>query len=176
MPSLPLQYQYLLKEPAPKMLLAGLNLYGTKEYSGSQDNPVILNWAKELGLERIYKHDVTPWCGLVHAYLCHLTGKPPVKDPLWALNWSRWGDPVDIPMLGDTMTFKRPGGGHVGLNVGEDKTTYHILGGNQGNAYNITRIEKHRLHAARRLYQTGVPANIRVVHMNGNGPISLNEG
>ena len=36
-------------------------------------------------------------------------------------------------MLGDILTFKRNGGGHVGLYVGEDKDCYHVLGGNQGN-------------------------------------------
>lgn len=155
------------------MLIEGLKLYGTREVIGKSHNPVIMGWAKELGLTQ-YTADEIPWCGLVHAYLCLKATKPIVKDPLWALNWSHWGDPVTVPMLGDTMTFKRPGGGHVGLYIGEDKLTYHVLGGNQGNAYNITRIEKHRLHAARRLYNE-VPANVRVVMLTANGPVSKDE-
>lgn len=173
--NLPVQYQYLANEPAPRMLIEGLKLYGTREVIGKSHNPIIIGWAKITGLERIYTADEIPWCGLVHAYLCHQAGKTPVKDPLWALNWSRWGDPSPVPMLGDTLTFKRPGGGHVGLYVGEDKLTYHVLGGNQGNAYNIMRIEKHRLHAARRLYEVGMPPNVRVIHLNANGPVSKNE-
>lgn len=43
------------------------------------------------------------------------------------------------------MTFTRPGGGHVGLYVGEDASHYHILGGNQSNSVRISRIEKKRL-------------------------------
>jgi uncharacterized protein (TIGR02594 family) len=174
--NLPLKYAWLKTEPAPRMLLEGLKLYGTKEVVGKQHNPVILGWARELKLQNVYTVDEIPWCGLVHAFIAKQAGKPVVKDPLWALNWSKWGDPSPDPMLGDTLTFKRPGGGHVGLYIGEDKTTYHVLGGNQQNAYNITRIEKTRLYAARRLYAIGIPENVRKVFLSASGIVSVNEG
>ena len=47
------------------------------------------------------------------------------------------------------MTFKRPGGGHVGFYVGEDSTAYHVLSGNQFDKVGITRIDKSRLVAIR---------------------------
>lgn len=173
--AIPAKYNYLLLEPAPRMLLEGLKIYGTKEIVGAQHNPVILGWAADVGLANVYKADEIPWCGLVHAWLCKQAGKPIVDGPLWALNWAKWGVKADVPMLGDTLTFQRPGGGHVGLYVGEDKTTYHVMGGNQDNGYNITRILKSRLYAARRLYEVAQPANIRRIFLDASGKVSNNE-
>lgn len=174
--ALPKMYQWLEQEPAPRMLLEGLKLYGTKEVVGKKHNPVILGWAKEVGLEKIYVADETAWCGLVHAVICKRSDKPIVKDSLWALNWAKWGDEVTEPMLGDTCTFKRPGGGHVGLYIGEDKTAYHIMGGNQNNAYNITRIARERLYQARRpKWVIAQPANVRKIILSSTGQLSTNE-
>ena len=39
-------------------------LIGTREIIGKQHNPVILDWAKELGLDKVYTNDEIPWCGL----------------------------------------------------------------------------------------------------------------
>src|SRR5574338_107618 len=116
---IPKQYQWLLNENAPRMLVEGLKLVGTKEVVGKQHNPIIMEWARVVDLQYIYTADEIPWCGLVHAYICKMAGKPIQKDPLWALKWAKWGEKADVPMLGDTLTFKRPGGGHVGLYVGE---------------------------------------------------------
>jgi uncharacterized protein (TIGR02594 family) len=124
----------------------------------------------------VYVADEIPWCGLVQAVICKRSDKPIVKDPLWALNWAKWEDEVQEPMLGDTCTFKRPGGGHVGLYVGEDKTAYHILGGNQSNAYNIARIEKVRLFKARRpKWAIAQPVNVRKIFLSASGALSTNE-
>jgi cell wall-associated NlpC family hydrolase len=79
-------------------------------------------------------------------------------------------------MLGDVLVFKRQGGGHVGLYVGEDKDAYHVLGGNQSDSVSITRILKDRLHAARRCtWKTAQPANVRRVFLSGSGAVSQNE-
>jgi hypothetical protein len=79
-------------------------------------------------------------------------------------------------MLGDVLTFKRDGGGHVGIYVGEDRTHYHIIGGNQGNEVNIMRIAKARLHQARRTaWKIAQPANVRVIKLESQGRISNNE-
>ncbi len=67
-----------------------------------------------------------------------MAGIDVVEKPLWALSWSNWGNPVSEPMLGDILTFKRTGGGHVGIYVGEDLTHYHVLGGNQGNSVSVS--------------------------------------
>jgi uncharacterized protein (TIGR02594 family) len=172
---LPKQYAWLAREPGPRILVEFLKLYGTTEKVGAGNNPAIMGWARELGLERVYTADSIPWCGLGMAIVAKRAGKPVVESPLWALSWSKFGKPADRPMLGDILTFKRDGGGHVGIYVGEDSTHYHVLGANQSDSVCVTRIAKARLHAARRLYNVQ-PANVRVVKLAAGGaPVSTNE-
>lgn len=152
----------------PKMIVEAFKLYGVKESIGSEDNPEILGWAKELDLDN-YIHDSIAWCGLFMAIVAKRAGKEVVKDPLWAANWSHWGDPVKIPMLGDVLVFKRPGGNHVALYLGEDKECYFVLGGNQSDKVGIVRIYKTRLIAARRNYKVGPPESVKRYFLNWTG-------
>lgn len=171
-----MSYSYLQEEKSPKILVEAVKLLGTKEIVGKEHNPVILAWAKELGLQKVYTADEIPWCGLAVAYAAHMAGVTVVDKPLWALSWATYGTKVTEPMLGDILTFKRDGGGHVGIYVGEDKDCYHVLGGNQGNAMSITRIVKTRLYQARRTaWKVAQPANVRKVMLDAKGTISKNE-
>lgn len=158
------------------MLIQGLQTFGVTETPGPGSNPVIMSWAKELGaaVDATYKTDMTAWCGLWAGIIAKRAGKPVVAQPLWARNWAKWGEPAKVPMLGDTLVFKRATGGHVGLYVGEDATCFHVLGGNQGDKVSIVRIPKGRLIAARRLY-TSTPANVRRVMLSSKGAVSTNE-
>ena len=181
--TLPSKYKYLASEPGPKMLVEALKLLGTKEIKGSVNNATIMSWAKEIGgnVEKVYKADEVPWCGLVHAVIALRAGKGVVKDPLWALNWGTFGDYVEEPMLGDTLVFVRTTAtgkraGHVGLYVGEDDTAYHVLGGNQSDSMSITRIAKDRLYTSRRPKYKVMPPNVRRIFLNGdNNSLSNNE-
>lgn len=175
MTPLPTQYAFLATEPGPKMLIEALKLFGTKEQPGDGDNPEIIAWAAETGLNRVYSRDSIPWCGLFIATIAHRAGKDFPDAPLWALNWAKFGVKVDRPMLGDVIVFKRPEGGHVALYVGEDAQTWHVLGGNQSDAVTITRIAKTRAVAFRRPQYTVQPPNVRVIKMSASGPISTNE-
>lgn len=173
---IPEQYKWLWKEGAPKMLVEALKLYGTKEQPGTGDNPEILAWAGETGLKQTYSNDSIPWCGLFMAVVCKRAGKEFPQNPLWALNWQKFGLPTKIAMLGDVLVYKRESGGHVGIYVGEDKYNYHTLGGNQSDAVTITRIAKARLVAIRRpVYSIGQPHNVRVIKLSATGTISTNE-
>lgn len=171
---LPKQYQWLLKEGGPKMLNALLDIYGVTEVPGEKDNPQIIQWAKELGLKD-YTHDSIAWCGLTMAHAAQVAGKPIPSQPLWALNWAKFGTPVSEPMLGDVLTFKRDGGGHVSMYVGEDKDAYHCLGGNQGDTVKIIRIAKSRLYKAVRPPYQNQPTNVRKVFLSAEGDLSKNE-
>lgn len=175
MTQLPSQYAWLASEPGPKMLIEALKLYGIKEQPGTADNPEIIAWAAETGLSRVYSRDSVPWCGLFVATIAKRAGKEFPESPLWALNWAKFGVKVEQPMLGDVIVFKRPEGGHVALYVGEDATTWHVLGGNQSDAVTITRIAKYRAVAYRRPVYNEQPANVRVVKLNATGPLSTNE-
>lgn len=168
-------YEWLEKEPGPKMLLEALKLFGTKEITGKENNPVILAWAKEAGLEKFYSNDEVPWCGLFMALIAKRAGKAVPDQPLWALNWQKFGVKANTAMLGDVIVVKRPTGGHVGLYVGEDAVAYHVLAGNQSNAVNIARIAKNRVYAVRRPSYITQPANVRKIMLTTEGPLSTNE-
>lgn len=174
---LPSKYAWLENEGAPKMIVEALKLYGTRETIGAANNPVILEWAEELGLKE-YKADSIAWCGLFVAIVAKRAGKEVVKDPLWADNWRKFGNKGDEAMLGDVLVFKRTGGNHVGVYVGEDENYYHLIGGNQSDAVTITRIAKLRLkpHGIRRpVYSIAQPPNVRKIALGASGEISANE-
>jgi len=173
---LPEQYQWLLKEGAPKILVEFLKLYGVKEDLSIRNNPTILGWAKELGLSGVYKADSIAWCGLACGIAAKRAGKAFSFNPLWALNWAKFGTPVDIPMLGDILTFTRKQGGHVAIYIGEDDTCYHILGGNQSDQVNIVRKLKKNLYKARRpIYSIATPPNVRRIFLSTKGVLSSKE-
>lgn len=173
--ALPAAYAWLRDEPGPRMLLEALKLYGTLEAPGPRDNPVILDWAREVGLSKTYSHDSIPWCGLFIAVIAKRAGKPLVDSPLWALSWADFGRPSPSPALGDVLTFKRDGGGHVALYVGEDSGAFHCLGGNQSDKVCITRLAKSRLYRARRPAYNVQPDNVRRVVLAATGKLSTNE-
>lgn len=168
-------YEWLAKEDAPRHLLKALELLGVTETVGPKHNPIIINWAKEVDLEKVYVADEIPWCGLFMAVVMKRAQRDPVEGPLWALNWNKFGVQVQKPMLGDVLTFTRKSGGHVGIYVGEDSTAYHVLGGNQGNSVSIVRIAKSRLSQARRPAYKNAPGNIRDIVLNSTGRLSENE-
>lgn len=179
---LPENYKWLLKEGAPKMLMAALAEYGTKEIIGSGSNTKIVGWAREVGgaVARDYRTDSIPWCGLFMAVIAKRAGKDIPASPLWALNWAKFGTKMPVPMLGDVLVFKRTTStgiaGHVGIYVGEDTQAYHVLGGNQGDSVNISRVAKSRLYSANRpIYKLAQPWNVRRVFLSATGKLSDNE-
>lgn len=176
MTNLPQEYIWLLKEPGPKMILEFLKIYGITEVPGANDNPVIIDWARQTGVSNRYTHDSIAWCGLTMAILAKRAGKDVNFDPLWALNWAKFGKEVnDGPKLGDVLVFQRDGGGHVGLYVGVDSYSYHVAGGNQSDQVNIVRKAKSRIYAVRRPIYTVQPANVRKIILSPNGEIDNRE-
>jgi uncharacterized protein (TIGR02594 family) len=174
-----MNYDYLKNVTSPQILVQALRLIGTKEIIGSIHSTIILGWAKDLGIEKIYTNDEIAWCGLFIAIVCkraNVESGLTATESLWALNWNKFGTKQEKAMLGDILTFKRNGGGHVGIYVGEDKTCYHVLGGNQSNSVCITRIEKQRCAGIRRTaWKIAQPENVKAIAVNSNGFISKNE-
>jgi uncharacterized protein (TIGR02594 family) len=156
-------------------LVEAVKLYGIKETIGSKSNPVILQWAKDLNIKE-YNDDAIPWCGLFISKVVASAGKDVVKGPLWAQNWLNYGVPVDEAMLGDILVFKRTGGGHVAIYVGEDADRYFCLGGNQGDEVSITPILKSRCVGIRRTkWSIAQPENVRKVIIKIDNKSSTNE-
>ena len=172
---LPKKYEWLALESAPRHFLKAIELFGTTEIVGPKHNPVILEWATETNL-RHYTNDEIPWCGLYMAIVMKRANREVVKDPLFARNWAKFGVEVKEPMFSDVLVFSRGSGGHVGFYIGEDKTSYHVLGGNQGDAVSIVRIAKDRLISSRRPPYQIKPLNIRKIKLDSTGSIlSINE-
>lgn len=176
---LPQQYAWLADEPGPRLLTEFLKVYGTAEKAGPGSNPTILEWAKAVGLARVYRDDATAWCGLTMAYVALQAGwdAAPAGNALWARNWLQWGQPSPSAMLGDVLVFSRgPSSGHVGVYVGEDASAFHVIGGNQSDAVTIKRILKARLLGARRCpWRVNQPGNVRKVGLASTGSLSNNE-
>lgn len=187
---LPTQYAWLAREGAPKMLVAALSLYGTLEKPGLGNNPQILAWADEVGkafptnynrwAADFYAHDSIAWCGLGMAISAVRAGRQPPDKYLSALAWANGGDgwvkvPVNEAMLGDILVFKRTGGGHVAMYVGEDTTHFHILGANQDDAFNIRRKAKAQCVGVIRPAYQNRPANVRKIRLAATGVLSNSE-
>lgn len=95
-----------------------------------------------------------PWCGdgMETCIALTLPNEILPGNPYLARNWSKFGRAV-APSVGAIMTFWRGSKsgtfGHVAQYVGEDKTTYTVLGANQSNSISVTTIAKSRLLAIR---------------------------
>ncbi|WP_277275530.1 NlpC/P60 family protein [Novosphingobium cyanobacteriorum] len=156
-------------------------LINTKEDPATgRSNPIILEWADELGVDRIYTTDDIPWCGLfvAHCIGSTLPAEPLPSGLLAARSWSRFGIPVE-PTRGAIMVFYRKspqsGLGHVGFYLGEDATAYCILGGNQSNSVSVTWIAKSRLIGARWPSTFSPPLSGRTQLASRTGDLSINE-
>lgn len=178
--NLPAAYRWLAGEPAPKILIEMLKLYGVKETPGAANNDTIIGWGKELGAKAgmEYTADSTPWCGLAMGVCALRAGYLPPDICVRASAWDTFGSRVDgYPLLGDILRFERDGGGHVGLYVGEDSAGFlHVLGANQSDSVNVMRMSRSRLKTVRRSpWKIGQPPNVRRVFLAPTGSISENE-
>ena len=176
-------YEWLWQEKGlPKMLQEMLKIHGTLEGPGDSNNPTILAWAKEVGASRLgmaYSKDSVPWCGLGMAVCAKRAGYEPPAIAIRALSWASFGVPVPLaegPKLGDILVLTRAGGGHVCQYVGEDATTYHVIGANQKDSVRIDRIAKERVYSISRCkWPRGQPASVRRVFLSTGGALSQNE-
>jgi uncharacterized protein (TIGR02594 family) len=95
-----------------------------------------------------------PWCGdYVETAIKKSLPKEPfpkalAENPYWARNWQHFGIPVE-PVYGAIAVFVRENGGHVGFLVGQNDSDYFVLGGNQSNSVNVSRLDKNRCIATR---------------------------
>lgn len=175
---IPPAYLWLTAESGPKHMVEAIRWIGTKEVVGPKNNPLIMNWVKELGVGHVFADEGVPWCGLFVAYCMKAAGRAYPTHFYRAKEWGVW-DGLGLAgggqKFGDVLVFWRDGGGHVGFYVGEDKSAYHVLGGNQGDAVSVVRIAKQRLIATRRPKYFAPPANVRRIQLAGSGVLSTNE-
>lgn len=161
---------------SPLVIAEGMRYLGINEIKGKANNATIMQWAKDVGVEKIYTSDEVAWCGLFAAKVVQKAGFEPVTNPLWALNWKNFGTAQKTAMLGDILVFSRDGGGHVGFYIADDANYYHVLGGNQSDSVSITRIAKNRCVAIRRCnWKIAQPNAVKRYQVAANGKISVNE-
>lgn len=157
----------------PRWLKIARAEIGVTEIPGPKHSTRISGWLARL--KAWWRDDETPWCGVFVAYCMQEAGIPFPKLYMRATEWANWGVNLRRSHLapGAVLVFVRPGGGHVGFYVGENHNYYFVLGGNQRNAVNITKIAKTRLLAAR--WPKGEPVMGGPVQMGNAGVVSDNE-
>lgn len=130
-----------------------LSQIGVKELVGQKHNPVILNYAKEIGHAWVAT-DETPWCSIFLNWVAMKSGLE-YSNKLNAKSWLEVGEKIDQPKLGDVVIFYRENPkswkGHVALYISETKTHTYVLGGNQRNSVCIMAYPKFKIIGYRRL-------------------------
>ncbi len=166
------------KEPTPAVKIPWLHLAAKKRGLHETRNHSILakflrSDGKTLGDPR-----KLPWCGdfVETCIALALPSEPLPTNPYLARNWLKFGQDIK-PAVGSVLVFwrgKRSGiSGHVGFAVGQSKSNFYVLGGNQSNAVTVAPISKHRLLGAR-WPETAERTRIHLPYMTG-GTVSLNE-
>jgi uncharacterized protein (TIGR02594 family) len=157
----------------PRWLKIARTQIGVRETVGPKHSAIIIGWLRKL--KSWIKDDETPWCGTFVAAVMQEAGLPYPKLYMRAKEWATYGSNLRSTHIapGAILVFNREGGGHVGFYVGEDATAYRVLGGNQSNAVNVTRILKNRCIAIR--WPKGEPVLGGPVRLAANGEVSRNE-
>lgn len=143
------QQQQVFDAARPLWLQEALSRIGTKELAGGGDNPLIIEWAKELGgnVASEYTHDSIPWCALFIDSCLSRAGQKPL-DTLYALDYAKYGLKLPGPAVGAIASMVRTGGGHVVIVIGRDKAgNLACVGGNQSDAVNVRSFPPDRIHS-----------------------------
>lgn len=119
-----------LKEPA-WLVLARADI-GQRETLAPNDSPWLRRmWAGLSGSWLLGQ----PWCGGAVAHWMSKAGFEYPRTYYRAKDWLKWGESLDVPVVGAVVVFDRAGGGHVGLVVGKDaRGRLMVIGGNQGDS------------------------------------------
>lgn len=140
---------------------AAADYIGLQEYPGARHNPTIVSFAAASGHSWV-QDDETPWCAsFVGAILaeCGVQG----TGRLNARSYLDWGREVSVreAQPGDIVVFWRgspdAATGHVAFFDHVEGTEIYVLGGNQGNAVNVSPYPMSRLLSIRRYRQPPVP-------------------
>jgi uncharacterized protein (TIGR02594 family) len=167
----------------PLWLEAGIDLIGTMEVPGVKSNPVIIDWAKDLGgdIAKSYTHDSIPFCALFVGF-CLLKAGLKGTGTLWALDYAgKWpSTKLAGPAVGAVAPMLRNGGGHVVFIVGKDQHgNFMCLGSNQSDTTSIIPFSAARLNQGF-WWPQGVtmPSRVGLASLpivKSNGKVSSNE-
>jgi uncharacterized protein (TIGR02594 family) len=134
-----------------------LSNYGMKEVAGSDSNPEILAFFKELGYDYINDDSTTAWCSASLSYYAKKNGYE-YHTGLDARGWLKMPVRVLKPSLGDVVIFWRESPsswkGHIGLFIAQDLNIIYVLGGNQNNSLSIAAYPRDQVLGYRELKKT----------------------
>lgn len=130
---------------------------GVKEIAGKRGHPRIIEYYDTAGLAHD-GDDVEAWCGCMAGTCLKEAGYPVPPDFYGAKQFETYGVKVDKAswQVGDIGVFYRSKlrektwMRHVGFIVGRTKTSWKVLGGNQGDAVSIVTISDKDMSALRR--------------------------
>ncbi len=124
------------------LLKIAFNEIGVEEIPGQENNPEVLKYAEETGIQGIYNDEV-PWCSTYVNWVAFKAGLQ-YSGKSNARSWLNVGTKVTTPEPGDIVVFWRESPqswkGHVAifLGISTDKKRVYCLGGNQGNRVSVS--------------------------------------
>lgn len=128
----------------PAWLAEARKNIGTREIKGQVHEPKILAWWKVIRRGGI-KDDETPWCAAFVGGMLEAVGIISSRFEA-AKSYMSWGVPLQEPAIGCIVVLGREGGGHVAFCAGQDNWgNLLLLGGNQGDAVNISAFARGRV-------------------------------
>ncbi len=125
-----------------ELLKIAFNELGTEEIKGDENNPEVLKYAKDVGIQGITNDEIA-WCSTFVNWVTWKAGLQ-FSGKANARSWLNVGTKVTNPEPGDIVVFWRESPeswkGHVGLFLGvsADKNRVYCLGGNQGNRVSVS--------------------------------------
>jgi len=119
---------------------------GTREVTGSGDNPRIVAYHRSTSLDApSASNDETPWCSSFVNWCVERSGHAGT-DSAWARSWLSWGRNTNNPTKGCIVVFSRGvSSGHVAFFVSKTASKIKVLGGNQSDEVNISEYPASRL-------------------------------
>jgi uncharacterized protein (TIGR02594 family) len=125
----------------PNWIIEGRKLIGLHEAAGDADNPKVVKLFEDAGHPEVV-HDSTAWCAAFVGAVLKRSGLKG-NGSLWALDYAKWGQPLDGVALGAVATKRRFNaagklvGGHVFFVVGWEGDKVYGLGGNQADRVSV---------------------------------------
>lgn len=138
-----------------KVLKKAWGEIGTKEIPGTGNNPDIVKYHRYASKNNDEdKPDSVPWCASFVCYILEAVGMQSTNSRM-ARSYERWGkSSKKSPLPGDIVVFwrgsKTATTGHVGFWIDETESYIYVLGGNQNDEVNVSRISKSKLLDIRR--------------------------
>lgn len=138
------------------LLNIALQEYGVTEIPGDENNPRIIQYAKDIGYGGSVLSENTAWCSIFLNW-CAMKAGLQRSGKLNARSWLAVGQDIFDPQVGDVVIYWRDKvdswKGHVGIFISysEDKKYIYTLGGNQKNSVCIRPYWASRVLGFRRL-------------------------